>query len=131
MVEVENHRLDASEAANHSATPAVQRFPPTFETPTRLPRISPNSFDTGTRRASNPGSGEPGEVPDNEVNADLGIPSFRLVRVQGLTLAEVAGLLDVSVKTVHRRLNAAVLALAEALTDLRLNAASTGESPGD
>jgi hypothetical protein len=93
-------------------------------------RISPISFDTGTRRASNPCSGEPGEVPDNEVNADLGIPSLSLVRVQGLTHAEVAGLLAVSVKTVQRRLNAAVLAL-EALAELRPDAASTGESPGD
>jgi hypothetical protein len=68
-----------------------------------------------------------------EVNADLGIPSVSLVRVQGLTHAEVAGPLDVSVKTVQRRLNAAVLALAlaEALADLRPDAASTGESAGD
>ena len=70
-------------------------------------------------------------MPDHEVNADLGIPSFSLVRVQGLTHAEVAGLLDVSVKTQQRRLNAAVLALAEARADLRPDAASTGESPGD
>jgi hypothetical protein len=43
----------------------------------------------------------------------------------------VAGLLDVSVKTEQCRLNAAVLALAEALADTRPAAASTGKSPGD
>jgi hypothetical protein len=47
-----------------------------------------------------------------------------------LTHAEVAGLLDVSVRTEQRRLNAAVLALVEALADPR-PADSTGESAGD
>ena len=42
----------------------------------RLLRISPIPFDTGTRRASNACSGEPGEVPDHEVDACLGNPGL-------------------------------------------------------
>jgi RNA polymerase sigma-70 factor (ECF subfamily) len=45
--------------------------------------------------------------------------AFSLVRIQGLTHAEVAGVLDVSVKTVQRRLNHALVLLAETLDDLR------------
>jgi RNA polymerase sigma factor (sigma-70 family) len=44
---------------------------------------------------------------------------FDLVRIQGLTQAEVAGVVGVSVKTVQRRLNRARLLLAEQLSDLR------------
>lgn len=43
---------------------------------------------------------------------------FDLVRIQGLTYAEAAGIVGVSVKTVQRRLNRARLLLAEQLTDL-------------
>jgi RNA polymerase sigma factor (sigma-70 family) len=46
---------------------------------------------------------------------------FGLVRLQGLTKAEAAEVLDVSAKTVQRRLNRARLLLAEELDDLRPN----------
>jgi RNA polymerase sigma-70 factor (ECF subfamily) len=52
-------------------------------------------------------------LPEDEREA------FDLVRIQGLTYAEVAGVLGVSVKTVQRRLNRARLLLAEQLADLR------------
>src|SRR5438552_1772949 len=45
--------------------------------------------------------------------------AFGLVRVQGLTHAEAAEVLDVSVKTVQRRLNRALLLLAKELDHLR------------
>jgi RNA polymerase sigma factor (sigma-70 family) len=44
---------------------------------------------------------------------------FELIRIQGLTQTEVAGVTGVSVKTVQRRLNRARLLLAEKLADLR------------
>jgi len=44
---------------------------------------------------------------------------FSLVRIQGLSQAEVARLLDVSVKTVQRRLNRGLLLLTEKLADLQ------------
>jgi RNA polymerase sigma-70 factor (ECF subfamily) len=44
---------------------------------------------------------------------------FDLVRIQGLSRAEAADLVGVSVKTVQRRLNRARLLLAEQLADLR------------
>jgi RNA polymerase sigma factor (sigma-70 family) len=44
---------------------------------------------------------------------------FDLIRIQGLTQTEVAGVIGVSVKTVQRRLNRARLLLAEQLSDLR------------
>jgi hypothetical protein len=34
------------------------------------------SFDTGMRRECNASSGEPDEIPDNEVNAHLGNPGL-------------------------------------------------------
>ncbi len=45
--------------------------------------------------------------------------AFSLVRIQGLTHNEAAGLLGVSAKTVQRRLNRGLLLLTEALSDLR------------
>jgi RNA polymerase sigma-70 factor (ECF subfamily) len=45
--------------------------------------------------------------------------AFGLVRIQGLTQTEAAEVLDVSTKTVQRRLNRALLMLAERLDDLR------------
>jgi RNA polymerase sigma-70 factor (ECF subfamily) len=57
---------------------------------------------------------------------------FDLVRIQGLTHAEAAGIVGVAEKTVQRRLIRARLLLAEQLADLR--PASPGgptESPGD
>jgi RNA polymerase sigma factor (sigma-70 family) len=52
-------------------------------------------------------------LPDDEREV------FGLVRLQGLTKAEAALVLDVSAKTVQRRLNRARLLLAEELDDLR------------
>jgi RNA polymerase sigma-70 factor (ECF subfamily) len=44
---------------------------------------------------------------------------FGLVRIQGLTQVDAAALLGVSVRTVQRRLNRALLLLADELGDLR------------
>jgi RNA polymerase sigma factor (sigma-70 family) len=52
---------------------------------------------------------------------------FELVRIQGTTQAEVAQLLNVSTKTVQRRLNRGLLLLAETLSDLRPDAPPAGE----
>lgn len=57
---------------------------------------------------------------------------FDLVRIQGLTHTEAAGIVGVAVKTVHCRLNRARLLLAEQLADLRPPAPDTPlEPPGD
>jgi RNA polymerase sigma factor (sigma-70 family) len=57
---------------------------------------------------------------------------FELVRIQGLTYAEAAAVVEVSEKTVQRRLNRARLLLAEQLADLRLGPSGTPlEPPGD
>src|SRR5436305_211023 len=57
---------------------------------------------------------------------------FDLVRIQGLTHTEAAGVVGVAVKTVQRRLNRARLLLAEQLADLRPNASGgPTEWPGD
>jgi RNA polymerase sigma-70 factor (ECF subfamily) len=44
---------------------------------------------------------------------------FNLVRIQGMTHAEVAALLGVSTKTVQRRLSRGMILLTESLLDLR------------
>jgi RNA polymerase sigma-70 factor (ECF subfamily) len=44
---------------------------------------------------------------------------FGLVRIQGMTQPEAAALLDVSVKTVQRRLSRSLILLTEALADLQ------------
>ena len=59
-----------------------------------------------------------GELPEEEREV------FDLVRIQGMTQTEVAGLLGVSVVTVKRRLNRGLRLLAEQLADLR-----PGEGP--
>ena len=46
---------------------------------------------------------------------------FNLVRIQGLTQPEAAGVLGVSAKTVQRRLNRGILLLSEQLADLQPN----------
>jgi RNA polymerase sigma factor (sigma-70 family) len=57
---------------------------------------------------------------------------FDLVRIQGLSHAEAAEVVGVSVKTVQRRLNRARLLLAERLADLRPAApGATPVPPGD
>jgi RNA polymerase sigma factor (sigma-70 family) len=53
---------------------------------------------------------------------------FELIRVQGLTHSEVAGVLGVCVKTVQRRLNRSLDVLADELEDLRPDADSSGTS---
>lgn len=50
---------------------------------------------------------------------------FDLVRIQGLTHEEVAGLLDVSVRTVQRRLRQSSMMLTESLADLQRSEGST------
>jgi RNA polymerase sigma-70 factor (ECF subfamily) len=65
-------------------------------------------------------------LPDEEREA------FELVRIQGLTHPEVAGIIGISVKTVQRRLNRARLLLAEKLADLRPDTpCEFPEAPGD
>jgi len=54
--------------------------------------------------------------------------AFDLVRIQGLTYAEVAELLGVSPKTVQRRLDRGLRLLTERLADLGPGASSTGPS---
>ena len=44
---------------------------------------------------------------------------FELLRIQGLTQPETAEVLNVSTKTVQRRLNGALMLLAKELNDLR------------
>jgi RNA polymerase sigma factor (sigma-70 family) len=59
------------------------------------------------------------ELPEEEREV------FSLVRIQGMTHAEVANILDVSTKTVQRRLNLGLLYLTEKLGDLRPTALSS------
>jgi RNA polymerase sigma factor (sigma-70 family) len=61
-----------------------------------------------------------GSLPAGEREA------FDLVRIQGMTQAEAAGVLGVSAMTVKRRLNRGLQLLAETLSDLRPD----GKSPG-
>jgi RNA polymerase sigma factor (sigma-70 family) len=61
-----------------------------------------------------------GELPENEREA------FDLVRIQGMTQAEAARVLEVSAMTVMRRLNRASVLLAKKLDDLR---PSDGDTP--
>ena len=75
---------------------------------------------------SAPASSESGITPDGRrmLEAIDNLPEderevFGLVRMQELTHIEAAEVLDVSVKTVQRRLNRASLLLAEELDDLR------------
>lgn len=63
-----------------------------------------------------------GQLPENEREV------FELVRIQGLTHAEVAGVIGVAEKTVQRRLNRSLQLLAEKLEDLNPGADSSGGS---
>ncbi len=56
---------------------------------------------------------------------------FDLVRIQGMTQAEAAAVIEVSPKTVQRRLNRGVLLLSKKLSDLRPEPSSHGETPND
>src|SRR5262245_3211993 len=76
--------------------------------------------------AAPPGSTGSGLTPDGRrmLTAIEGLPEderevFDLVGIQGLTHAEAAAVVGVSVKTVQRRLHRARLLLAEQLADLR------------
>jgi RNA polymerase sigma-70 factor (ECF subfamily) len=53
---------------------------------------------------------------------------FGLVRIQGTTLTEAAAVLNVSLKTVQRRLNRGLVLLAERLADLRPGPPPVGEA---
>jgi RNA polymerase sigma-70 factor (ECF subfamily) len=73
-----------------------------------------------------PANSESGLTPDGRrmLEAIDNLPEderevFGLVRLQGLTHVEAAEVLDVSVKTVQRRVNRASLLLSEELDDLR------------
>jgi RNA polymerase sigma factor (sigma-70 family) len=85
-----------------------------------------------------PASSESGITPDGRrmLEAIDNLPEdecevFGLVRLQGLTHIEAAEVLDVSVKTVQRRLNRAGLLLAERLADLRPTTSGKPTPPGD
>jgi RNA polymerase sigma-70 factor (ECF subfamily) len=94
---------------------------------------------------SEPGVAAPPDSSDSCLSQDArrmlqaieGLPEderevFDLVRIQGLTHAEAAGVVGASTKTVQRRLNRARLLLAEQLADLRPDApGGPTESPGD
>jgi RNA polymerase sigma-70 factor (ECF subfamily) len=88
--------------------------------------------------AAPPGSSASGLTPDGRrmLGAIEGLPEderevFDLVGIQGLTHAEAATVVGVSVKTVQRRLNRARLLLAEQLADLRPATPSEATPPGD
>jgi RNA polymerase sigma-70 factor (ECF subfamily) len=73
-----------------------------------------------------PASSGTGLTPDARriLGAIDGLPAdereaFYLVRIQGLTQVEAAEVLGVSIKTVQRRKDRALLTLAERLKDLR------------
>jgi RNA polymerase sigma factor (sigma-70 family) len=66
-----------------------------------------------------------GSLPEDEREV------FDLVRVQGFTQAEAAGVVGVSTKTVQRRLNRARLLLAKRLAGLRPDASGRPPGPGD
>jgi RNA polymerase sigma-70 factor (ECF subfamily) len=63
------------------------------------------------------------QLPDEEREV------FSLVRIQGMSQADVARLLDVSVKTVQRRLNRGLLLLTEKLADLQPPRAKDEKTP--
>jgi len=85
--------------------------------------------------ASAPVSSESGLTPDSRrmLAAIDSLPegereAFDLVRIQGLTQAEAAGVLGISAATVNRRLNRGLQLLAVALNDLRPG--DRGPAPG-
>ena len=60
-------------------------------------------------------------LPEDEREA------FSLVRIQGITHAEAAEVMGVSLKTIQRRLNRSLLLLTEMLSDLQPGGQSSGE----
>ena len=86
----------------------------------------PTAVELGEGLAPTPASSGSGLSPDacRMLAAIEGLPeeereAFGLVRIQGTTLVEAARVLNVSTKTVQRRLNRGLVLLAEALADLR------------
>jgi RNA polymerase sigma-70 factor (ECF subfamily) len=53
---------------------------------------------------------------------------FSLVRIQGMTQAEAADVMEVSLKTIQRRLNHSLLLLTESLTDHQAGEQSPDEA---
>ena len=91
----------------------------------------PDSGDTGLGQDARRMLQAIDGLPEDEREA------FELVGIQGLTYAEAAGVVEVSEKTVQRRLNRARLLLAERLADLRPPAPGpatppelSGDTPG-
>jgi RNA polymerase sigma-70 factor (ECF subfamily) len=85
-----------------------------------------------------PASSDTGLSPDARRILEVieGLPAderevFELVGIQGLTQAEAAQVLEVSVMTVNRRLSEARLLLAERLADLRPTTPGGSMLPGD
>ena len=79
-----------------------------------------------------PASSVSGLTPDGDrmLQAIDALPAderetFELVRIQGLTQAEAAEILGVTIRTVRRRLNRSALLLTQQLDDLR----PSGEPP--
>ena len=86
------------------------------------PSSSDSCLTPGGRRMLRAIEGLP--EPEREV--------FELVRIQGLTHAEAAGVVGASERTVQRRLNRARLLLAEELADLRpATSSEPALPPGD
>jgi RNA polymerase sigma-70 factor (ECF subfamily) len=86
----------------------------------------PAGVELREESAPAPASSDSGLSPDARRILEVieGLPEderevFELVGIQGLTQAEAATVLEVSVMTVNRRLNEARLLLAERLADLR------------
>ena len=74
------------------------------------------------RDAQDPGRFWVGQALDPDELEDLSLllgEVFELVRVQGLTYSEAAGVLGVSPKTVQRRLNRSLILLRKELDHLR------------
>ncbi|MDB5390777.1 MAG: fliA 1 [Planctomycetaceae bacterium] len=85
--------------------------PPTVELRGKFMAV-PESHDSAITPDGRRMLEEIDNLPDDEREV------FDLMRLQGLTQVETAKLLNISPKTVHRRLNRARLILAEALNDL-------------
>jgi RNA polymerase sigma factor (sigma-70 family) len=87
--------------------------------------IDPAGSDSGLTPAGRRMLEAIDNLPEDEREA------FGLVRLQGLTHAEAAEVLDVSTKTVQRRLNRASLLLSEELGDLRPESYRPSEIPDE
>lgn len=85
------------------------------------PRIPTNTAETGTLLRI---------LAAIETLPDAEREVFEYVRLQGMTHAEVAEMLGVSLKTVQRRLRRGVLLLSESLGDLVFDEPGSGEGSG-